>query len=347
MVRKFLQGVLFMLLLLMLAAVAYGAWIYRQTGTVPFTLPGVTTTPAATPTPTNTPTPTPTPIMRPAVIVNTSLPAGALLTEDVLTETQLPTDNLPADAATSIQQVVGQLLREPLTIGEPVRLSKVVPQGHVIGEGSAIAQMLNPGEVAIAYPISRLDSVGYAPRAGDFVDVLVTFLFVDVDIDFQSRLSNHVLLLSQDFETGAYAFRPAGTLGRTTDEGFLAVPVYVVPAEDQRPRMVAQLTIRHARVLYFGISPTVPTPSSNGTPYPPDVVILGVSPQDAVVLNFFMAQHAATTLVLRSALEGAPAAEPTVVPVTLEYIQQHFGVPLPAKLPQHVNPSPPTPTPKP
>jgi len=345
MVRKFFQGVLFMLLVLVLAAVGYGAWIYRQTGTIPFTLPGMTTVPGGpTATPTITPTPTPTPILRFAVIANTDLPAGTLLTEDMLTETELPSDVLPDDAAIETDEVVGQLLREPLQAGEPVLMSNVVPRGQVIGKGSPLAQMLEPGEVAIAYPISRLNSVAYAPRAGDKVDVVVTFLFTDIDPDFQSRLSNRVLVLSQDLETRAYAFRPAGTLGHVTGDGYFAMPIYVVPSEDQRPRMVAQLTLRGARVLYLGTS-LASTPETGPTTPAPDIVVLGVSPQDAVVLNFFMTRQAATTLVLRSAQEGTPAAEPTTIPVTLEYIQEHFGVPLPPKLPQQINPSGATPTP--
>ncbi len=347
MVRKFLQGVLFLLLLVMLVAIGYGAWVYRQTGTLPFALPGVSATPGGpTSTPTTTPTPTPTPVMRPAVIVTSNLPAGTLLTEDLLEETQRPSKTLPDDTATSISQVVGQLLRAPLQAGEAVRLSNVIPRGHVVGKGSTLAGMLRPGEVAIAYPINRLSSVGYALRAGDVVDMVVTFLFVDIDINFQSQLSNHVLVLSYDWETRTYAFRPAGTLGRAEKDNNLAVPVYVIPAEGQRPRMVAQLTVQNARVLYIGRG-LGETPAPNTTPPPPDVVVLAVSPQDAVILNFFMARQAETSFVLRSARDANASPEPTTVPVTLDYIQKHFGIPLPPQRPYQLNVTPPTATPRP
>ncbi len=349
MIRKFFQGVLFMLLLVVLAAMGYGAWVYQQSGTLPFTLPGMeaTFTPGPTFTPTVTPTPTPTPVTRPAVVANAYLPAGTLLTAEMLTEAPLPISTLPDDAAVHSTQVVGQLLREAVEAGQPIRLSNVVPPGHVIGKGSQFAQMLRPGEVAIAYPVRRDNSVAYAPRAGDLVDLIVTFLIVDVDVDFQSRLSNKVLVLSQNLETGDYAFYPAGELGRAHQDDFLAVPIYVVPSENQRPRMVAQLTVQNARVLYFGTSPIAPTPFPGAKPYPPDLAVLAVSPQDAVVLNFFMAQHAETTMVLRSALETTPQPEATIVPVTLNYIQEHYGVPLPAKWPYQLNPPFATPTPHP
>ncbi len=348
MVRKFLQGVLFMLLLVVLLIMGYGAWVYRQTGAVPFTFPGMPTTPAGpTATPTITPTPTPTPVMQQAVVVNRNLPAGTLLTADDLTETRLPSKDLPPDAAVSAEQVVGKLLRDALKVGEPVRLSGVVPRGQPIGRGSQFASMLRPGEVAIAYPITRLDSVAYAPRPGDRVDVVVTFLFVDVDVDFQSQLSDHVLLLSRDVETGAYAFVPAGMLGRVIQDTHLFdEPVYVIPAEGQRPRMVAQLTIRGARVLYFGSSPLVPTAAPGATPSLPDMVVLAVSPQDAVVLNFFLARGASSSFTLRSAREAlTPQPQPTVVPVTLDYIQRHFGVVAPEHQPWQIVPSGATPTP--
>ena len=347
MVRRIFQGILFVLLLLMLAAVVYGAWVYHQTGTLPLSFPGVATTPGGpTATPTITPTPTPTPVMRPAVVASTNLPAGTLLTADMLIEADLPSNTLPHDAVTHKMQVVGQLLREPLQAGEVVRLSNVVPRGQVIGKGSPLAQMLEPGEVAIAYPVSRLSSVAYAPRPGDTVDVVVTFLFTDTDLDFQSQLPNRVMVLSLDTETRTYAFRPAGTLGHITADNNFAVPIYVVPSEDQRPRMVALLSIHGARVLYFGTSMAA-TPAADAATPPPDIVVLGVSPQDAVVLNFFMARQAATTLLLDSAQEGPTEHDPEAIPVTLDYIQEHFGVPLPPKLPQQVNPSGSTPTPRP
>ncbi len=348
MIRKFFQGVLFMLLLIVLAVIGYGVWVYRQSGTLPFTIPGVARpTPLTTSTAAALPTPTPTPITQSAVVANTYLPAGTLLTTDMLTETQLPVSTLPSDVAASSAQVIGKVLSEPVEAGQPIRLSNVVSPGHVIGKGSEFAQMLQPGEVAIAYPVQRANSAAYAPRAGDLVDLIVTFLIADVDVNFQSRLSNKVLVLSQDLESGTYAFRPAGTLGRVLEDGFLAVPIYVVPSQDQRPRMVAQLTIQNARVLYFGTSLLAPTPVPGEKPYPPDLAVLAVSPQDAVMLNFFMARHAETTMVLRSALETTPQPEATIVPVTLNYIQEHYGVPLPAKQPYQINPSSLTPTPKP
>ncbi len=340
MIRRFFQGVLFMLLVLVLAVVGYGVWVYRQTGAIPFALPGNQLAPRVTPTPTSTPKPTPTPVMRPVVVLTRSLPAGALLTPDDLTATQMPDGNVPDDAATAISQVVGRLLREPLAIGQPVRLGGLAPRGQPIGRGSQLAQMLHPGEVAIAYPITRLDSVAYAPRPGDRVDIVVTFLFTDLDVGFQSRLSNHVLILSQDVNTGAYAFVPAGQLGRPAEDNFLGVPIYVVPGKDRRPRMVAQLTVRGARVLYFAVSPPSPTPQPAATPRPDGLVVLALSPQDAVVLNFFMARRAATTFVLRSALETTATPAPAAIPVTLDYIQKHYGVPLPPQQPYQINPSP-------
>jgi len=349
MLRKFFQGVLFMLLVVVLLAIGYGVWVYRQTGAMPFTLPGMANSPSGpTALPTITPTPTPTPVMQPVVIASRNLPAGTLLSADDLTETRLPSKDLPSDVATHTTQVVGKLLRDALKVGEPVRLSGVVPRGQPIGRGSQFAQMLHPGEVAIAYPITRLDSVAFAPRPGDRVDVVVTFLFVDVDADFQSQLSDRVLLLSRDAETGVYAFVPAGMLGRAVmDTHLFDEPVYVIPAEGQRPRMVAQLTVRGARVLYFGSSPLAPTPPPQATPPPPDMIVLAVSPQDAVVLNFFLARGAASTFALRSAMEEpTPQPQPTVVPVTLDYIRQNFGAVVPEHAPWQMLPSGPTPTPR-
>ncbi|MBN1146831.1 MAG: hypothetical protein JXA78_06220 [Anaerolineales bacterium] len=153
--------------------------------------------------------------------------------------------------------------------------------------GSESAVGIPPGQVAISLPIGRLTSVSYAPRPGDHVDVIGTFLFVDIDTDFQSKLPNHTGMVvapgPPDPETGepttlqltagvsslgkeglpnketgeraAPSVLPLGTFGRVEVDPVLGQAIYVHPSEDQRPRMVSQRLLQNATVLYVGDFP--------------------------------------------------------------------------------------------
>lgn len=146
---------------------------------------------------------------------------------------------------------------------------------------------------------------------------------------------------------------PPIVIGETTVSSVLGV---TSPSENQRPRLVTQRTVQDALVVWlgdfprdgkiFGIPPT-PTPlptvdpaqsaaEQDGTvpptptPLPPrpDVVTLGVTPQDAVVLTWFIEARLPITFTLRSATTTSQA--PTDA-VSLDYIMSRYRIELPQK----------------
>jgi hypothetical protein len=135
----------------------------------------------------------------------------------------------------------------------------------------------------------------------------------------------------------------------------LALPVIEYPREDQRPRLITQRTVTDARVIFVGeypedgrlfrpaATPTpIPSPTPEGaeaeeadaegpptnTPVPPrpEIITLGVTPQDAVVLTYMAEAKLPMTFALRSARSvGLRGTEP----VTLQYIMGTYGIAVP------------------
>lgn len=170
----------------------------------------------------------------------------------------------------------------------------------------------------------------------------------------------------------------ASAIGRTEFDTVLEQNYYAVPSEPQRGRLVTANIIQNAMVLWVGnfprpeeeaqVQPTptpIPagpaqTPSATATPAPavpaqgvpaggvqptatptlpppPDVITLVVSPQDAVTLNYLIASGASLSLALRSSRDhDAPLTE--IFPVTLQYLLDQYGIPVPVKLPYGVQP---------
>jgi pilus assembly protein CpaB len=134
-------------------------------------------------------------------------------------------------------------------------------------------------------------------------------------------------------------------------------PIYLVPSEAQRPRVVSQTLVQDAIVLWVGdfttesysagtsgqpVQPTpTPVPGQNAppsaAPVKPDIITLVVTPQNAVTLNNLMLTGPAAklSLVLRSA--GDNTKNPTSA-VTLQFILDQYTIPVPAKLPYGTEP---------
>jgi pilus assembly protein CpaB len=232
--------------------------------------------------------------------------------------------------------------------------------------------------VAISIPINRLSSVSYAPQAGDHVNIIASMLFVDLDQNFQTVLPNNTAVVTAPGTvpegpskvTAGVTLTGPSPAGRGETDPSINQPIYLVPSEAQRPRMVTQTMLQDAIVLQVGDfalpdAATAPAPVANPTltaqqaqqadtpvtttASKPDVITLIVTPQDAVTLNYLISQRsinltdpgkfptsgAQLTLVLRGAGDDTRVQTEAV---TLQYLMDQYNIPVPAKLPYSLDP---------
>ena len=308
--------------------------------------------------------------MLPVVVVAQPIRRGTRITENLITTVDLPTDRVLATQLTDPKEAIGKLAVRDLAQGMFLTTGDVAEKLEVGSEGSLASLQIPPGYVAVSIPMSRLSGVAYALRPGDHVAVLATFPFVDVDTDFQSVLPNHVAVVLPPQDTGNGQTLTAGVqpsdapMGRAMSDDELGLPIYVVPSEAQRARLVSQMLIRDAAVLYVGTFPlsdedlAMPqeTPeegegegqtnkppaqqssASAGNTQPsgtPDIITLVVSPQEAVTLKYLVDRQVPMTLALRA---GGDNSDITTDAVTLTYVLDTYGVVVPAKLPYDIAP---------
>lgn len=318
--------------------------------------------------------PTPTPTLPPVevVVMAQNVTKGTELQDAMLTTIPWQQSAIAPGMFTNEQlpELIGRVPKYDLAAGTPLLDTMLLKQGETIpSSGSPWALSIPTGMVAVAVPVTRLSSVAYAPRPGDHVNVIATMLFVDVDTDFQTSLPNSlgelVLTGPPDPETGeptiVFSSTGSGLFGKIVIDPVLGQAIYVIPSEQQRPRMVSQMILQDVIVLQMGNFPlpgeaivdpnAAPTPTPEGAqpaqqqqappapPPAPDVVTLIVRPQDAVTLNYLMiAQtHLATqlSLVLRGSTD---ASRENILPVTLGFLLDQYQIPVPAKLPYSLNP---------
>ncbi len=314
--------------------------------------------------------PTPTPInFVELVIAVQELPRGFRIPANAVALRPFPEESAPFNAILNVEDVVNKIARTDIYREQPILANMVVDDFQNLANdlarvGSDAAAVLPDTLVAIAMPVDRLTSVAYGIQDGDRVDVIVSMLFVSVDEVFQSLVPNaySIVSLSEDGEitlSSPIRGRPeavnlAGDIG--------IVSGLIVPSEQQRPRLVTQRTVQDALVVhvgefpqdgrFIGIPPTptpVPeedsedeedseedAPPPTATPSRPDIVTLGVTPQDAVLLTWAIEARLPLTLALRSATDTNQV--PTE-PVTLDFFMSQYRITVPARRDYTIEPA--------
>jgi pilus assembly protein CpaB len=287
------------------------------------------------------------------VVATQNLARGVKITEEMTTGEapavilkDWPEEEKPDGAITNIEYVYGRTTRVDIVPDLPILASMLIEEPP----GSAAALQVPEGMVAYALPVARYSSVAWALQPGDYVDMIISLLLVELDEEFQTALPNEIEQLSCDPECQGWR----GTMGRleVLPNGWL---VNVVPAE-QRPKLVTQLTIQSAMVLQVGDwpvpgeepaeEPEEPVPGEEGEeaavvepePSIPSVapLTLAVTRQDAMVLEYAQLTGAHITFVLRRVGENDESA--TTASVTLQYLMDRYNIESPPKLPYGVEP---------
>lgn len=294
------------------------------------------------------------------IVARQPIPRGSEFPPGSLGRINFPATQRPENAITNEAETVGQVARIEIAQGQIILRDYLRPRAG--GSSSDAAFETPAGRVLVAFPVDRQSSVAYAVQAGDFVDVLMTVSFVDIDPEFQTILPNKFSFINS--EPIIVAEEVVGSQitidsSKATDEGRLSIenadfPGFEYPSEPQRPRRVAQLTVQGAKVVRVGswLPEPTPAPAEEGapppTPAPPNIVSLAVTPQDALVLLWARQTQARMELALRAA--GDENARHGTEAVTLQYMLTRFNIAVPPKLEFAIEKSDilnPTPTPLP
>jgi pilus assembly protein CpaB len=299
------------------------------------------------------------------VITTQNIPRGVALTSDVLATIPYPkADMVEGMFYTNIEDVVGKRAINTIEARLPLTSSMIV-------EGDTAAAAYPSFDIpanftAVSVPISKLTSVSYGVQRGDHVMVIGCMLLVDLDSEFQTRLPDltvPVIVPGSQGEggvtTGTITLGAGGgAKGRAEIDSTLGLPVYVIPSEPQRPRLVCQTVIQDAVVLGVGefeepkteltpaVQPQDPALINAQPPQPteptpvaptdrPDVITIVVNPQDAIAINYMLLSGTKLSLALRNPTDVNPILTDAV---TQQYLMDQKSIPLPAKLPYGMEP---------
>ncbi|MFZ5911355.1 MAG: Flp pilus assembly protein CpaB [Chloroflexota bacterium] len=292
------------------------------------------------------------------LIAGQAIPQGEKITEDALAVIEIPQDKVVTVMFTEDQksELVGKVAKYPLEQGVVITRS-MISEGELALSGPSWASRIPPGMTAVSIPISRLSSVAYGAADGAYVNLTACFLFVDVDPSFQSKTPNTVVTLRGPAGTppdempgitlGAGTVDQPLVQGRTEVEPSFQQGIYVVPAEEQRPRLVCQMLLQDVSVLKLGNfslvadkqgdEPAQPADAQQqaATPQAPDIITLVVSPQDSITLSYLVYSSAKLFVSLRNAGDRSRMATEAA---NLAFLLSQYNIPIPVKLPYVIEP---------
>ncbi|MCB0033415.1 MAG: hypothetical protein KDE51_05330, partial [Anaerolineales bacterium] len=219
------------------------------------------------------------------VVAAIDIPAGERIRAELLTTESRPSDNVAIRAGVTYGEpdlLIGQIAKTDIDEGQAIlRPMIALSSTDLPNIGSDLSLFVDRQRVAVAFPISRYSGVSYAMRPGDFVDVMMSFNMVELDLEFQTALPNLLELVDEAaLESGQPFLFPATTRGRlevipelnntivqiTPQQTFQTEEVATTDGEaqqatgdvamitetQQRPRRVTQLTVQQAEVLWVG-----------------------------------------------------------------------------------------------
>jgi Flp pilus assembly protein CpaB len=297
------------------------------------------------------------------VTAGQNIAPGTAITESMLSSIKIPADTLVQGYFTNKADVVNTYAKRAISQGEWISDSIIsVTPGNVNLPGSPWALSIPQGLTAVSMPVTRLSSLGYGIRDGDYVNIVVTLLLVDIDPSMQTILPDFSAsvtapgVASAGGQTLAVQIVSGGEASRTGRTGLdetLNQPIYLVPSEGQRARMVTQTLLQKVQVLHIGSFTFPGDPCANtqftsvgteATPtaapgqqtapscnIKPDIVTLMVAPQDANTLVYLLYSGAKITLTLRNPNDEGLAVKTDAA--MLEYLLTQYDIPVPAKLP--------------
>jgi len=278
-----------------------------------------------------------------------NIPQGTTIKPEMLGTFSIPQGNVAEVMFTVGEEanLVGQTARFTLDQGTLITSTMV---GAAPGElpGPAWAVQVPPGMVAVAIPTNRLETAAYGVNDGAHVNVNACMTFVDVDPAYQSVLPNYVSAMRDVYFPEAdrpyISIEPlTGELpsrqGRVELDPTFQKPIYTVPSETQRPRLVCQMILQDVVVMNLGnFQLTAPSTDPNVTPSPaqsqqeaaPDIVTLMVTPQDSIALNYFVYSGALMSMTLRNPNDNSRIDAQSA---TLTSLLTQYNISLPSKLP--------------
>ncbi|GMN03256.1 Flp pilus assembly protein CpaB [Erythrobacter sp. MTPC3] len=163
------------------------------------------------------------------LVANRALPAGTIVTADALGYQQWPEELVKdayfLDGESDVNQLLGTVVRFPVTAGEPVTQGSLVSPG----DRGFLAAALGPGMRAVTVPVSARTGVAGFVFPGDRVDLVLTQAVAAASTDGSLQGAETILQNLRVLATDQSTETVQNEAGKTVVRAFRTVTIEVTP----------------------------------------------------------------------------------------------------------------------
>jgi pilus assembly protein CpaB len=150
------------------------------------------------------------------------IPANTLITEEMLANTEVPTDAVLPGAITKISDVVGKAMKTDIYSGEQIISAKMIVPGET-GDG-ALSYAIEPGMRAITIAVDATSGVAGMLRPADRIDLVGEF--DSAGIIYTDLVAEYVHILAVDSVLDS-----SGKAGDGTTPAYSTITLEVTPTQ--------------------------------------------------------------------------------------------------------------------
>lgn len=134
------------------------------------------------------------------IVAKVDIPPKTKITAEMVTEVKVPAEYIQPETITSLDKVIGVVVREQIITGEQISERRLLREGKAIG----FTGIIPPDKRAVTVAVNEVTGVAGFVKAGDYVDVVATFDTANVGDNVSSVILQNILVLAanRDSDTG-------------------------------------------------------------------------------------------------------------------------------------------------
>lgn len=131
------------------------------------------------------------------IVAKVDIAPKTKITPEMVSEVKVPPDYIQPGAVTSLDKVVGVVVREQIVSGEQVSERRLIREGKSVG----FTGMIPRDKRAVTVAVTEVTGVAGFVKAGDYIDVVVTFDAAAVGDNVSHVLMQNILVLAANRDT--------------------------------------------------------------------------------------------------------------------------------------------------
>jgi len=166
------------------------------------------------------------------IVAKVDLSPKTKITSEMVSEVKVPSAYIQPGTVTSLDKVVGVVVRETIVSGEQISERRLVREGKTAGFTGIIPR----DKRAVTVAVNEVTGVAGFVKAGDYIDVVVTFDTAAVGDNVSHVIMQNILVLAANRDTEISTAEPS-TTGKDSVKEFVksgTVTMAVTPDEAVR-----------------------------------------------------------------------------------------------------------------